>query len=126
MFGIGAVLEVADFKRIAQRPVIVLIGSAAQFSIMPLGAFVLARLFELPPEIAVGLILTGSIWASKSVTTSGAGSSEFRVSGRTRGGATTWVGFGVGGLTGVEVTVAPGPAHGVTVGSGVAVGDAAA
>ena len=60
MFGIGAVLEVSDFKRIAQRPVIVLIGSAAQFSIMPLGAFVLARLFELPQEIAVGLILTGS------------------------------------------------------------------
>jgi len=60
MFGIGAVLEVSDFKRIAQRPTIVLIGSAAQFSIMPLGAFVLAKLFGLPPEIAVGLILTGS------------------------------------------------------------------
>ena len=60
MFGIGAVLEVADFKRIAQRPTIVLIGSAAQFSIMPLGAFLLAKLFRLPPEIAVGLILTGS------------------------------------------------------------------
>jgi len=60
MFGIGAVLEVADFKRIAQKPVVVLIGSAAQFSIMPLGAFVLARLFDLPPAIAVGLILTGS------------------------------------------------------------------
>jgi BASS family bile acid:Na+ symporter len=27
---------------------------------MPLGAFVLAKLFRLPPEIAVGLILTGS------------------------------------------------------------------
>ena len=60
MFGIGVVLQVEDFKRIAQRPVIVLIGSAAQFSIMPLGAFLLARLFRLPPEIAVGLILTGS------------------------------------------------------------------
>jgi len=60
MFGIGAVLQVEDFERIARRPTIVLIGSAAQFSIMPLGAFVLARLFELPPEIAVGLILTGS------------------------------------------------------------------
>ncbi|MHC4430930.1 MAG: bile acid:sodium symporter family protein, partial [Planctomycetota bacterium] len=60
MFGIGAVLEGADFKRLAQRPAIVLIGSAAQFSIMPLGAFVLAKLFRLPPEIAVGLILTGS------------------------------------------------------------------
>ena len=60
MFGIGAVLEVGDFKRIAQRPTIILIGSAAQFTIMPLGAFVLAKLFHLPPEIAVGLILTGS------------------------------------------------------------------
>jgi len=60
MFGIGAVLQIEDFKRIAQRPIIVLIGSAAQFSIMPLGAFALAKLFGLPPEIAVGLILTGS------------------------------------------------------------------
>jgi BASS family bile acid:Na+ symporter len=60
MFGIGAVLQIEDFKRILLRPVIVLIGSAAQFTIMPLGAFVLSRLFKLPPEIAVGLILTGS------------------------------------------------------------------
>ncbi len=60
MFGIGAVLQIEDFKRIAQKPIIVLIGSAAQFSIMPLGAFALAKLFGLPPEIAVGLILTGS------------------------------------------------------------------
>lgn len=60
MFGIGAVLQIEDFKRIATRPVIVLIGSAAQFSIMPLGAFLLAKVFNLPPEVAVGLILTGS------------------------------------------------------------------
>ena len=60
MFGIGAVLQIEDFKRIAKRPVVVLIGSAAQFSIMPLGSFALAKLFGLPPEIAVGLILTGS------------------------------------------------------------------
>lgn len=60
MFGIGAVLQLEDFKRIAQRPVIVLIGSAAQFTIMPFGAFALAKLFDLPAEIAVGLILTGS------------------------------------------------------------------
>jgi BASS family bile acid:Na+ symporter len=60
MFGIGVVLQVEDFKRIARRPAIVFIGSAAQFSIMPLGAFALTKLFKLPPEIAVGLILTGS------------------------------------------------------------------
>lgn len=60
MFGIGAVLQMEDFKRIAQRPVIVLIGSVTQFSVMPFGAFAMAKLFGLPPEIAVGLILTGS------------------------------------------------------------------
>ena len=60
MFGIGVVLQAEDFKRIAQKPAIVLIGSAAQFIIMPAGAFILAKLFNLPPEIAVGLILTGS------------------------------------------------------------------
>lgn len=60
MFGIGAVLQLEDFKRILQKPLIVLIGCSAQFTIMPLGAFLLAKLFGLPPEIAVGLILTGS------------------------------------------------------------------
>jgi len=60
MFGIGAVLQIEDFKRIAKNPIIVLIGSAAQFSIMPLGAFVLAKLFRLPSEITAGLILTGA------------------------------------------------------------------
>jgi BASS family bile acid:Na+ symporter len=60
MFGIGAVLHIEDFRRIARRPLIVLIGSAAQFTIMPLGAFVVTRLLQLPDELAVGLILTGS------------------------------------------------------------------
>ena len=41
MFGIGAVLTVADFKNIAQHPAIILIGTLAQFTIMPLGAFAL-------------------------------------------------------------------------------------
>jgi BASS family bile acid:Na+ symporter len=59
MFGIGAVLTVADFKNIAKRPVIVLIGSVAQFTIMPLGAFLLAKLFNLPPMLAAGLIIAG-------------------------------------------------------------------
>lgn len=60
MFGIGVTLEPADFKRIAQQPVLVLIGCTAQFTLMPLGAFALSHLLGLPPEVAVGLILTGS------------------------------------------------------------------
>lgn len=59
MFGIGAVLTVSDFKNIARRPVIVLIGSIAQFTIMPLGAFFLAKLFGLPPMLTAGLIIAG-------------------------------------------------------------------
>jgi BASS family bile acid:Na+ symporter len=60
MFGIGAVLRVEDFRRIAQNPTIVLIGSVAQFTIMPFGAFLVSRLLGLPDELAAGLILTGS------------------------------------------------------------------
>jgi BASS family bile acid:Na+ symporter len=60
MFGIGAVLEVEDFKKIVRRPGVVLIGTVAQFLIMPTGAYVLARVFNLPPEIGAGLILTAA------------------------------------------------------------------
>ena len=60
MLGIGCVLNIEDFKRIAERPKIVAIGSVMQFSLMPLGAFVVAKALGLPPEITLGLILTGS------------------------------------------------------------------
>jgi len=60
MFGIGAVLSPDDFKRISQKPSIVLIGTCAQFVIMPFGAFALGRIFHLPPEIAAGLVLTAA------------------------------------------------------------------
>jgi BASS family bile acid:Na+ symporter len=60
MFGIGVVLSPEDFKRVLLRPVIILIGSCCQFTIMPIGAFLIAKIFNLPPELTVGLILTGS------------------------------------------------------------------
>jgi len=60
MFGIGAVLDLEDFRNIVKKPTLVLLGSATQFTAMPLGAFVLARVFHLPDELALGLILTAS------------------------------------------------------------------
>ncbi len=60
MFGIGVALELEDFKRTLKQPVAVLIGSAAQFTIMPIGAFVLAKLFDLSPTLTIGLVLTGA------------------------------------------------------------------
>lgn len=59
MFGIGAVLRPADFKEILRRPGIVVLGSAAQFLFMPLGAFAVAKLLRLPDDLAVGLIVAG-------------------------------------------------------------------
>ncbi len=60
MFGMGATLTVGDFKEVARHPVAVVVGVVAQFVIMPSVAYVLAKLFQLPPEIAVGVILVGA------------------------------------------------------------------
>ncbi|MEW9502636.1 bile acid:sodium symporter family protein [Jeotgalibacillus marinus] len=59
MFGMGMTLTVQDFKAVARQPKSVFIGVAAQYTIMPLLAFGLATLFQLPPELAVGVILVG-------------------------------------------------------------------
>ncbi len=60
MFGMGATLTLGDFKEVARHPIAVVVGVVAQFVIMPLVAFVLAKVFQLPPEIAVGVILVGA------------------------------------------------------------------
>lgn len=59
MFGMGMTLKLDDFKLILQYPKGVIIGIVSQFVIMPLLAFALAKVFNLPPEIAVGVILVG-------------------------------------------------------------------
>jgi len=59
MFGMGMTLKIEDFKMILQYPKGVAIGVVSQFVIMPLLAFGLAKVFNLPPEIAVGVILVG-------------------------------------------------------------------
>ena len=60
MFGIGAVLQAEDFRRIVRRPGIVLIGTITQYSLMPLVAYAIANAFRLDAQIAVGLILTAA------------------------------------------------------------------
>ena len=60
MFGIGMVLNPNDFINIFKDFKVVLIGVIAQFSIMPLSAFLVAKLFAFPNDLSLGLILTGS------------------------------------------------------------------
>lgn len=59
MLGMGMTMTGDDFKGVLQSPKAVLIGVVAQFVVMPGLAFVLCKLFNLPPEIAVGVILVG-------------------------------------------------------------------
>ncbi|WP_285768629.1 bile acid:sodium symporter family protein [Peribacillus sp. SI8-4] len=59
MFGMGLTLSAADFKEVFRRPKEVALGVAGHFIIMPLLAFALAILFDLPKEVAVGVILVG-------------------------------------------------------------------
>src|SRR5699024_67315 len=59
MFGMGLTLTLSDFKSVFQVSKSVLMCVLAQFTIMPLLAFGLATVFQLPPEVAVGVILVG-------------------------------------------------------------------
>ena len=60
MFGMGMTLRFEDFRLVFQRPKDVLVGALAQFTIMPGLAWLLATIFQLPPELAVGVILVGT------------------------------------------------------------------
>ncbi|MDO5034068.1 MAG: bile acid:sodium symporter family protein [Actinomycetaceae bacterium] len=60
MFGMGLTLTAPDFKMVAKRPLPILIGVVSQFVIMPLLGVALAWIFNLPPELAAGVVLVGA------------------------------------------------------------------
>lgn len=59
MFGMGLTLSKNDFAEVFKRPGTVMIGVLGQFVIMPGLAWLLSTALQLPPEIAVGVILVG-------------------------------------------------------------------
>lgn len=61
MFGMGLTLSAKDFKLVVTHPMPVFIGIVAQFTIMPLTAFAIAHLLQLPPQLAAGLVLLGAV-----------------------------------------------------------------
>ena len=61
MFGMGLTLKPVDFKIIFTNPLPAIVGILSQYTIMPLIAFTLAYLLKLPPELAAGLVLLGSV-----------------------------------------------------------------
>ncbi|MFN8355364.1 MAG: bile acid:sodium symporter family protein [Spirosomataceae bacterium] len=61
MFGVGSVMTAEDFVGVAKMPKAVGVGLAAQFTIMPLVGYTLAKVFGFPPEIAAGVVLIGCV-----------------------------------------------------------------
>ncbi|MBN6710720.1 bile acid:sodium symporter family protein [Haemophilus haemoglobinophilus] len=60
MLGMGLTLTFKDFAEVTRNPKAVIIGVIAQFIVMPLIAFLLVKSFQLPPDLAIGVILVGS------------------------------------------------------------------
>lgn len=60
MFGMGITLTFNDFGEVFKRPKSVIIGVVAQFVVMPAIAFCLAKGFNLPADLAIGVILVGA------------------------------------------------------------------
>lgn len=60
MFFMGLALRVADFQRVARKPKPIFLGVALQFLLMPFLAWFIGVALQLPPELAVGLIVVGA------------------------------------------------------------------
>ena len=60
MFGMGMTLKPGDFVPVFSQPKDLFMGLAAQFICMPLLAAAFCRIWNLPPELALGVILVGA------------------------------------------------------------------
>lgn len=60
MFSMGMTLKPADFRRILEQPILIVIGVVLQYLLMPLIAWLLALILNLPTYLAAGLILLGA------------------------------------------------------------------
>jgi BASS family bile acid:Na+ symporter len=70
MLGLGLSLTIADFKRVVVYPRAVIIGLVCQMLLLPVVCFGLAVGFNLPPELAVGLMLLAASPAAPRPTSS--------------------------------------------------------
>lgn len=60
MFGMGLTMKLSDFKVVFVHPKEVIVGCVAQFTIMPLLAFALGKVFGLETGLLAGVILVGT------------------------------------------------------------------
>src|SRR5574344_2934580 len=59
MLTMGLTLSISDFKILVSRPLDIFIGACAQYTIMPLVAYVLTYIFGLDASLSIGIVLVG-------------------------------------------------------------------
>jgi BASS family bile acid:Na+ symporter len=61
MFGMGSQMNFTDFTGVIRMPKGVIVGVVSHYIIMPLVGFLIANIFNFPPEIKAGIILIGCV-----------------------------------------------------------------
>lgn len=59
MLTMGLTLTIEDFRQLFRRPMDIFIGACAQYTLMPLIAWLLTYVFQLNPYLSIGIILVG-------------------------------------------------------------------
>ena len=57
MTSMGMGLTPKDFRRVTVEPQAIFLGLTAQLIVLPIVGFLVARIFSLSPELAVGLVI---------------------------------------------------------------------
>lgn len=59
MLTMGLTLTIEDFRQLFRRPMDIFIGACAQYTLMPLIAWLLTYVFQLNPYLSIGIVLVG-------------------------------------------------------------------
>jgi bile acid:Na+ symporter, BASS family len=59
MFGMGTKLSIGDFVKELTKPMKVIVASIMCYTIMPIIALIIIKVYNFPPEVAAGIILLG-------------------------------------------------------------------
>jgi len=59
MFCMGATLKFVDFKKVITKPKLIAVGLLLQYTCMPLLAYAISKLLQLPTEQLIGMVLVG-------------------------------------------------------------------
>lgn len=61
MLSMGMTLKIADFTRVLKRPAPIVAGIGLHYLIMPMAAWLIARLLNMSPELQAGMVLVGCV-----------------------------------------------------------------